>query len=99
MHGTQEGRRFYDLRGRELGGRRRELSSRHGPAASPYLAAKLFGGPVWWQRASGPVTATDAHHYQVAAGVVASLPGTFDLLAEVAPLGERAVTVAVGRSF
>jgi hypothetical protein len=66
---------------------------------SPYLAGKLFGGPVWWHRASGPVTATDAHHYQLAAGVAAALPGKFDLLTEVAPLGERAVTVAVGRSF
>jgi hypothetical protein len=70
-----------------------------GGVVSPYLAGKLFGGPVWWRRASGSVTATDAHHYQVAAGVAAALPGKFDLLAEVAPLGEQAITVAVGRSF
>jgi hypothetical protein len=69
------------------------------PWLSPYLAAKLFGGPVWWERSSGPVTGTDAHHYQVALGAAAALPGRFDLLAEWAPLGERAVTVAVGRSF
>jgi hypothetical protein len=69
------------------------------PWLSPYLAGKLFGGPVWWERSTGPVTGTDANHYQVALGVVAALPGKFDLLAEVAPLGERAVTVAVGRGF
>ena len=69
------------------------------PWLSPYLAAKVFGGPVWWERSTGPVTGTDANHYQVALGVAAALPGRFDLLAEVAPLGARAVTVAVGRSF
>jgi hypothetical protein len=70
-----------------------------GGLVSPYLAGKLFGGPIWWRRSSGSVTATDAHHYQLAVGVAAALPAKFDLLAEVAPLGERAVTVAVGRSF
>ena len=66
---------------------------------SPYVAAKLFGGPVWWHRSSGAVTGTDANHYQVAVGAAAALPGKFDLLVEWAPLGARAVTVALGREF
>jgi hypothetical protein len=66
---------------------------------SPYVAAKLFGGPVWWHRSSGAVTGTDASHYQVAVGAAAALPGRFDLLAEWAPLGARAITVALGREF
>lgn len=66
---------------------------------APYLAAKVFGGPVRWERGGAAVTGTDLHHYQVAAGLAASLPGRFDLLAEWAPFGARAVTVAVGRAL
>jgi hypothetical protein len=66
---------------------------------APYAAAKVFGGPVAWERGGAAVTGTDLHHYQVAAGVAAALPGRFDLLLEVAPLGARAVSVAVGRAL
>jgi len=66
---------------------------------APYIAGKLFGGPVWWERSTGKVTGTDAYHYQVAVGAAAALPGKFDLLAEWSPVGARAVTVSVGRSF
>ena len=66
---------------------------------APYLAAKIFGGPVRWERGGAAVTGTDLHHFQVAAGLAAALPGRFDLLAEWAPLGARAVTVAVGRTL
>jgi hypothetical protein len=66
---------------------------------APYLAAKVFGGPVRWERGGAAVTGTDLHHYQVAAGLAVALPARFDLLAEWAPLGARAVTVAVGRTL
>jgi len=66
---------------------------------APYLAAKVFGGPDGWERGGASVTGTDLHHFQVAVGVAAALPGRFDLLLEWAPLGARAVTAAVGRSL
>jgi hypothetical protein len=66
---------------------------------APYLAAKLFAGPVRWQRGGGAVTGTDLHHYQVGLGLASALPGRFDLLMEWAPLGERAATLALGRAL
>jgi hypothetical protein len=66
---------------------------------APYAAAKVFGGPVTWEQGGAAVTGTDLHHYQVALGLAAALPGRFDLLVEWAPLGARAVTAAVGRSL
>jgi len=70
-----------------------------GDRLAPYLAAKVFGGPVTWEQGGRHVTGTDLHHYQVALGLAAALPGRFDLLVEWAPLGERAATVAVGRAL
>lgn len=66
---------------------------------APYAAAKVFGGPVTWERGGAAVTGTDLHHYQVALGLAAALPGRFDLLVEWAPLGARALTAALGRSL
>ncbi len=42
---------------------------------------------------------TDQHHFQIAAGLLTSLPRGFDLYAEVAPFGERAVTLGGGLAF
>lgn len=66
---------------------------------SPYVAARLFGGPVVWRLAGATATGTDQNHYQLAAGLVAALPRRFDVFVEGAPLGERAVTVGAGYSF
>ncbi len=66
---------------------------------SPYAAFRLFGGPVFWERDGKALLGTDRYHVQAALGMMSSLPGGFDLYAEVAPLGERAATVGVGYSF
>lgn len=65
-------------------------------ALSPYAAARVFGGPVFWERHGESVVGTDTRHFQVAVGVSSALPGGLDLFAEVAPLGERAVTIGAG---
>lgn len=70
-----------------------------GGVLSPYGAARVFGGPVFWQREGSTITGGDLYHYQLAAGLVASLPRGVDLFAEGAPLGERAFTVGGGVSF
>jgi hypothetical protein len=62
---------------------------------TPYLTARLFGGPVFFRGLTG----TDAYHYQLGAGVVLSLPGGFDVSAELVPLGEQRVSAGVGYSF
>ncbi len=66
---------------------------------SPYVAARLFGGPVLWKLAGETALGTDENHYQLAAGLVTALPRGFDVFVEGAPLGERAVTVGGGYSF
>jgi hypothetical protein len=66
---------------------------------SPYGAARVYGGPIIWKYAGQTRTGTDEGHFQIAAGMVASLPKGFDLFGEVAPIFERGVTVGVGKSF
>jgi hypothetical protein len=67
-----------------------------GGIVSPFATARAFGGPVYWRDANGSVTGTDGSHYQVGAGVAASIAKRVDLFAEGVPLGERAVSVGVG---
>ncbi len=70
-----------------------------GGVLSPYGAARLFGGPIFWQREGRTITGGDQYHYQLAAGLVASLPGSVDLFAEGVPLGERAFVIGGGVGF
>lgn len=65
---------------------------------SPYVAARLFGGPVSWRYAGAAVTGSDDYHYQPALGVVLSYADV-DLNAEWAFLGERALSFGLGVSF
>jgi hypothetical protein len=69
-----------------------------GPA-SPYLLARVFGGPVFWQYAGRKMTGTDTHHVQLGLGLVVRMPGRVDLSAEFVPVGERALAVGVDRAF
>ncbi|MFO0762852.1 MAG: hypothetical protein U0359_40820 [Byssovorax sp.] len=66
---------------------------------SPYAAARLFGGPVFWQQRDRTLIGGDLYHYQLAAGLFASLPKKIDVFAEGAPFGERALTIGGGVSF
>lgn len=64
---------------------------------SPYLAFRVFGGPVFWDAASGP--GTDAYHVQPAAGVVLALGRRLALFGEVAPVAERGVSAGASVGF
>ncbi len=66
---------------------------------SPYGAARVYGGPVIWKYDGSTTTGGDRYHFQLAVGLVTALPKGFDLYAEVAPGGERGVTVGGGKSF
>jgi hypothetical protein len=65
-----------------------------GAFMSPYLAARAFGGPVYWRGLIG----TDLYHYQLAVGASVAL-GAADVFAEWAFVGERAIALGVGLSF
>ena len=62
---------------------------------TPYLLARLFGGPVLLP---GGTTVGDDRHFVLGLGVSARV-GPFDLGGEIAPLGERRATAACGVSF
>jgi hypothetical protein len=65
---------------------------------TPYVAARVFGGPVFWKYGGESVTGTDTHHYQVGAGFSLALR-RFDVHLEMAPLGERELAAGAGIAF
>jgi len=66
---------------------------------SPYAAARVFGGPVFWHYQNGAVTGTDLYHYQVGAGVAVLVASRVDVYAEAIPLGERALSAGLDVAF
>ena len=66
---------------------------------APYVGAKVFGGPVFWQLGGASVTGTDVAHWQVAFGVAANLPFGIDVLVEWAPFGATSAVGQVGFAF
>ena len=65
-------------------------------ALSPYLALRVFGGPVILTDAGKPVLGTDKYHVQPAVGALILLGRGLDLFAEGAPVLERGLTAGVG---
>jgi hypothetical protein len=66
---------------------------------APYVGAKVFGGPVFWQLGGASTTGTDVAHWQVAFGVAANLPFGIDVLVEWAPFGATSAVGQVGFAF
>jgi hypothetical protein len=66
---------------------------------SPYAVLRAFGGPILWGYNGQTVFGTDLYHVQLGAGLVTVLPHRFDVFVEGVPLGERAVTLGVGKAF
>ncbi len=64
----------------------------------PYVAARVFGGPVNWELDGEDVVGTDVHHYQLALGVATSL-GKVGLFAEWAGLGEQALSAGMSTAW
>ena len=65
----------------------------------PYLAARAFGGPVFWHRGTASETGTDRYHVTVGLGVTVRMPARFDVTLEVMPLGERSATAGLTWHF
>jgi hypothetical protein len=66
-------------------------------AFTPYLAARVFIGPVAWD--ARDATGTDAHHFAIGAGARLQLPGKLDVFFEGVPLGERSLSAGAGIAF
>jgi len=66
---------------------------------SPYAVFRAFGGPVIWNYAGKTVLAGDRYHVQLGAGLVTALPRAFDVFVEGVPLGERALTMGLGKTL
>jgi hypothetical protein len=65
----------------------------------PYVLARAFGGPVYWQYQGKDVTGTDIHHYQLGLGLAVGLPFGLGAFVEGVPLGERALSGGVSLAF
>lgn len=65
----------------------------------PYLAARVFGGPVFWYRAGASVTGTDRYHVTAGAGLTLRLPARLEVSLEYMPFGEYSASGAVTWRF
>jgi len=61
----------------------------------PYVAARAFGGPVFWRRGGARVVGGDRYHVTAGAGLTVRLPPRVDLSVEVMPLGGRSAVAGV----
>jgi hypothetical protein len=66
---------------------------------SPYAAARVFGGPVFWSYGGSSVLGGDQYHFQMGIGLVAALGRGFDAFVEGIGAGERALTLGVGKTL
>jgi len=65
---------------------------------APYIAGRVFGGPVQWELDGDDVTGSDIHHYQLAVGAAVPVGG-IALYAEWAGLGEEALSAGLSASW
>lgn len=88
MRGPRESLTAIDIRGGITAGRS------FGPF-SPYVLARVFGGPVLWTLDGESTSGTDTRHFQLGAGASLSLGARATILVDIAALGERAASLGV----
>lgn len=67
---------------------------------SPYLAARVFGGPIFWERHGEPVMGTDRYHAQVAIGSSIFFGDSgLALFVDWSPFLEKSFSAGAGWSF
>jgi len=81
--GMQRSWTAFDLRGGAMVGK--TLAGRW----VPYVAARAFGGPVFWRRGGAGVVGGDRYHVTAGAGLTVRLPRGVDATLELMPLGEQ----------
>ncbi|MEZ4404651.1 MAG: hypothetical protein R3B06_31815 [Kofleriaceae bacterium] len=62
---------------------------------SPYLLARVFGGPVLWRRDGRAVQGSDVTHVQLGAGATVVIPRGLAVTVDVSAVGERSASLAV----
>ena len=65
---------------------------------TPYIAGRLYGGPVFWATRPGgkQETGSDRYHALLAAGLSVRTPTGLYISAEAAPGGEQVLSIEVG---
>lgn len=67
---------------------------------TPYVAARAFGGPVFWRLDGESVTGTDLYKYQLGGGLsLALFDRKIDVFVEGIGLGERGLAAGIGTTF
>jgi len=66
---------------------------------TPYVLARVFGGPVFWSYEGQAEVGGDVHHYQLGAGLSLLVARRVTAFAEGVPLGERTFAGGVGFAF
>jgi hypothetical protein len=67
---------------------------------TPYVLARVFGGPAYWHFDGEAVTGTDLHKYQFGGGLALALfDHRLDVFAEGVPLGEVGLVLGAGTTF
>jgi hypothetical protein len=61
----------------------------------PYVSARGFGGPVYWEHAGQAVSGNDRYHVTLGAGLIVRLPRSIDVTLEAMPLGEQSAALGV----
>lgn len=64
----------------------------------PFVAVRVFGGPVKWEIDDEEVDGSDIYHYQVALGLAAQF-GPVGIFAEWAGLGEKAIVLGLSTAW
>ena len=64
----------------------------------PYVAARVFGGPVNWELDGEDVVGSDIHHYQIALGAATRI-GPVGIFVEWAGLGEQALSTGLSTTW
>jgi hypothetical protein len=62
---------------------------------NPYLLARAFGGPVMWTVDGEDITGSDAHHYQLGAGLSVATRRGFNVVVDLSVLGEQSAALAL----
>jgi len=69
-------------------------------AFTPYVTARVFGGPITWRFDGADVIGTDLYKYQLGGGLsLALFDRHLDLFAEGIALGERGFAAGIGTTF
>jgi hypothetical protein len=65
----------------------------------PYVAFRVFGGPVFWSDGTQARVGTDLHHYQLAIGSTFTFYGVDVFVDWGLPIGEAGLAAGVGYHF